>query len=97
MQRVYPVIRQKEQGYEDSPKKSFKLKNDRLYEINVRVQGQTARATIYERRFGLLWEKASIEYTFVIPRPSESYPFSIEATGNPNLKIDSIEIWEILE
>lgn len=97
MQRVYPVIRQKEQGYENSPKKSFKLKNNRLYEIDVRVQGQTARSTIYERRFGLLWEKASIEHTFETPRPTESYPFSIEATGNPNLKVDFIEIRKILE
>jgi len=96
MQRVYPIIRQKEQGYENSPKKSFKLENNRLYEINVRVQGQTAKSTIYERRFGLLWEKASIEYTFETARPTESYPFSIEATGNPNLKVDLIEIREIL-
>jgi len=97
MQRVYPIIRQKEQGYENSPKKSFKLKNERLYEVSVRVQGQTAKSTIYERRFGLLWEKASVEYTFETPRPTESYPFSIEATGNPNLKVDFIEIRGILE
>lgn len=97
MQRVFPVIRQKEQGYENSPKVSFRLENNRVYEINVRVQGQTAKSIIYERRFGLLWEKASIEYTFKTPRPTESYPFSIESTGNPNLRVDSIEIWQILE
>ena len=64
IQRVYPIIRQKEQGYENSPKKHLKLKNDRVYEINVRVQDQTVKATLYERRFGLLWKKASIEYRF---------------------------------
>lgn len=96
MQRVYPIIRQKEQGYENSPKKPFKLKNGRVYEINVKVQGQMAKSTIYEKRFGLLWERASIEYTFEIPRPVESYPFSIEVTGNPDLKIDFIEIYSIL-
>lgn len=95
MQRVYPIIRQKEQGYENSPKKSFKLKNNAIYELDFRVRGQNASATIYEQKFGLLWEKANVEYTFKTPRPQESYPFSIEATGNPKLKVDFIEIREI--
>lgn len=97
MQRVFPIIRQREQGYENSPKRPLKLKNNRLYEINVRVQGQFAKSTIYERRFGLLWKKASAEYTFETPRPTESYPFSIEATGNPNLKVDFFEVRDILD
>ncbi len=97
MQRVYPVIRQKEQGYENSPKASFKLKNNQEYEISVEVRGQTARAAIYERKFGLNWKKASVTYTFTTPRPAESYPFSIEATGNPNLKVDLFEVREIIE
>lgn len=97
MQRVYPVVRQKEQGYENSPKKGLRLKNDRLYEINIRVRGQSVKAILYERRFGLLWKKASIEYTFVTPRPEASYPFSIEATGNPDLEVKFIEIREIME
>jgi hypothetical protein len=97
MQRVYPIVRQKEQGYENSPKVNFKLKNNRVYEINVRVQGQTARATIYEHRWGMLWKKASTQYTFQTPRPDGSYPFSIEATGNPNLKVDFIEVYELSE
>jgi hypothetical protein len=95
MQRVYPIVRQKEQGYENSPKASFKMKNNRVYEIDVRVQGQTATATIYERRWGMMWKKAYVEYTFETPRPAESYPFSIEATGNPNLKVDYIEVYKI--
>jgi hypothetical protein len=97
MQRVYPIIRQKEQGYENSPKTGFKMKNNRVYEIDVRVQGQNARATIYEHRWGILWQKASVEYTFETPRPAESYPFSIEATGNPNLKVDYIEVYRIAD
>jgi hypothetical protein len=95
MQRVYPIIRQKEQGYENSPKASFKLKNNRDYEIDMRVEGQSAWATIYEHRWGMLWKKASVEYTFKTARPAESYPFSIEATGNPNLKVDYVEVYEI--
>lgn len=97
MQRVYPIVRQKEQGYENSPKKAFKLKNNRLYEIDVRVNGQSVKSTIYEKRFGLLWKKASVEYTFKTPRPDLSYPFSIEATGNPDLEVVFIEIREIVE
>ncbi|MFC2073137.1 hypothetical protein ACFLUU_10700 [Chloroflexota bacterium] len=97
MQRVYPIIRQKEQGYENSPKEPFKLRNNRLYEIDVRVQRQTVNATIYERRLGISWEKASIEYTFATPRPNESHPFSIESTGNPDLEVHFIEIREISE
>jgi len=97
MQRVYPIVRQKEQGYENSPKQHFKLKNNGKYEIYVKVYGQKAEAILYERKFGLIWEKASVKYSFTAPRPNESYPFSFEATGNPNLRIDAIDVREIME
>lgn len=96
MQRVYPIQRQIKQGYENANNKGrLKLKNNRDYEINIKVIGQTARAIIYEVK-GLYYKKlATVEYEFKTPRPEQNYPISIEATGDVQIEIDYIEIREI--
>ena len=96
MQRVYPIVRQIEQGYEEADnKEKLELKNNRDYEINLEVRGQTAIATIYELKTLYYKKLATVEYEFKTPRPEQNYPISIEATGDVQIEIDYIEIREI--
>jgi hypothetical protein len=97
MQRVYPIVRQTKQGYEEADNKDqLKLKNNKDYEINIITQGQHARAIIYELNPLYYKKVAVVDYTFKRPRPETEYPISIEATGDVNIEVDYIEMREII-
>lgn len=98
LQRVYPIERFFRQGQEPSnneAKTRFKLKEGKTYEVDILVENQKIRAVIYEVSFLFLRKKAEVEYTFKKPRPEQSYPFSIESTGNIEITLKSVYIKEL--
>ena len=98
LQRVYPIERYFKQGQEppnNEAKTSFKLKEGKIYEVDILVENQEIKAVIYEVSYLFLRKKAEIEYTFKKPRPDKSYPFSIESTGNIEITLKSVHIKEL--
>ncbi len=98
LQRVYPTERYFKQGQEPSnneAKTHFKLEEGKTYEVDILVENQKTKAILYEVSSLFLRKKAEVEYTFKKPRPNQSYPFSIESTGNIEIVLNSVHIKEL--
>jgi len=98
LQRVYPIERYFKQGQEplnNKAKTPFKLEEKKIYEVDILVKNQKAKAIIYEITPLFLIKRAQIDYTFDTIRPSSSYPFSIESTGNIEILLDSVYVKEL--
>lgn len=100
VQRVYPIERFFEQGYEPDNKEQdskmkYSLKANTIYEIHAQVTGQKVIGELHEVRGENTKRVARFDYTFQTPRPETGYPFSFEVTGDIEVTLDEFEVWEV--
>lgn len=75
--------------------KDFTPKENIIYELDVTIHGQKAKATIYAVGDNCLKMKSQVEYQFSRLRYDKRYPIAIESTGNVTTNIYEIEIIEL--
>lgn len=74
----------------------FSAQNNKNYEMDMIVTGQTTTATIYELEEKCLQEKSEMTYTFNHPRHTDNrYPIAIESTGSMRSIIYEVEIMSL--
>lgn len=75
----------------------FTPKENILYELDITVNGQKTKATIYEVGDNCLKKKSQVEYQFSRLRygNDKRYPVAIESTGNVKTTIYEIEMIEL--
>lgn len=76
--------------------KNYSIDENKMYEVNLTVKGQTANATLYSVGNNCLKIKKSVTYEFLRKRYDvKRYPISIEITGNTKAIIYEVEIFEL--
>ena len=75
----------------------FMPKENVLYEMHLTIEGQNAKASIYEVKDECLQLKRTVGYEFKRPRydNSKRYPFALEITGNVKAIIHEVKIIEL--
>lgn len=77
--------------------KRYSIKEDKMYEINLTVEGQKANATLYNIGNNCLKIEKNVKYQFSRERydMQKRYPIAIEITGNTKVVIYEVEIFEL--